>query len=626
MAKKKVITSELLDTYGALKDKRSGYEDKWIVNFEKLFMYRDYTDEEEEDILLGIRSDIKQPKELSHNETKRPRIINTIFSYDPIARALPLTEIAVKNAKAAEAVCNQTVKKKLYSKYYHSLSQSLYAGTGVYGMGMATTKGEHKLDDVFFEFCDIFGFYVPDGYLEIYEAPYIFRRMLKSRSYLKKQEERGLYGTKGGGVALEEVEKVKASDPMVSDSYYTQRQAIMGFNSGAKETAAAMGSKGDDDDIIEIVERWEPDRIYTIANRKHTIRDVENKNEFIPFYAIKNYPNENTFYALSEFDMVGDTFEYQSEIKNLRVDILRRVAYPAALVSYKAKIDDTDLVIRPYQIIRTSDMEGYKEVQRPEVKRSLYDEEYIGKQDQENLTGLFSYLKGGEAPRSETATTALAMKEAGMERINTTIFYNCETCIKPMFYNLFSMLHKNLKLGIWAEYVDEKGNLFPKKFKSEDIDGMYEWSISAFEVRSIADINLQQNMMQLYDRLSKSSNVDLYELDKLLSKTFSIKNTNELLIKGPQKKILDTIIANKEFAAMMMQIVEEPERINRFLQLMGQLGQNQGQKVPGNGQSAPGQPIVQGQAGVNMESPISTMNPGSAPNLGSVGVEENLAI
>lgn len=615
MGTKKVETSNLLDTFGALKDKRTGYDNKWLGNYKRLFMYREYTHEEEEDILLGIKSDIKQPKELAHIETKRPRIINTIFSYDPIARAIPMTEESVKKAKAAESLTNQIVKKKLYPVYYHSLTQALYAGNGIFGMAMSSTNGEAKLDDVNFIFCDIFGFYVPDGYIEIYEAPYIFRRMIKPRSFLEKNK---LYEH------LKDVIPVKASDPIVSDSYYTERQDIMGFNMGEEETKAAYGAKNKDDDLIEIVERWEPDRVYTIANRKTVIRDKDHKLGFIPFYSIKNYPNENSFYALSEFDMTGDTFEYQEEVKNLRVDIMRRVAYPAVLVSEKAKIDDDDLVIRPYQVVHTSDMDGYKEIQRAEVKRSLYDEEFMGNRDQENLTGLFSYIKGGEAPRSETATTALAMKEAGMERINTTIFYNCETCIKPMYYDLFTMLKNNMKLGIWAEMVDEVGNFFPKKMKSEDIDGIFEWAVSAFEVKSIADINLQQNMLSLYDRYFKSSNVDLYELDKLMAKTFNIKNTNELLIKGPQKKILDTIIANKDFAAMMAQIVEDPQRIAQFLKIMGMApGKQENPAIPGNGA---GQPIVPGMAGVNMESPISTMNPGSAPPIGEVGVGGRNAI
>ena len=418
MGKEKVETNSLLDTFGALKDKRTGYDDKWLENYKRLYMYRDYTPEEEEDILLGIKSDVKQPKELSHLETKRPRVINTIFSYDPIARAVPITDSSVKQAKAAEALTNQIVRKKLYPVYYHSLTQAFYAGTGVFGMGMSkAVEGGNTLDDVYFEYCDIFGFYVPDGYIEIYEAPHIFRRMLKPRSYLvdsKKYKD------------LDDVKPLESSSPFISDSYYTERQNVLGFNMGSAEMKAAQGAKNKDDDIIEIIERWEPDRVTTVANRVTTIRDDDHKLGFIPFYGIKNYPNGDSFYALSEFDMTGDTFEYQEEVKNLRVDIMRRVAYPAVLVSDKAKIEDSDLVIRPYQVVRTSDMEGYREIQRAEVKKSLYDEEFIGKQDQENLTGLYSYIKGGDAPRAETATTGLMMKEAGMERINTTIFYNCE--------------------------------------------------------------------------------------------------------------------------------------------------------------------------------------------------------
>ena len=275
MSKEKGQTNSLLDTFGSLKDKLTGYYDKWLENYKRLYMYREYTAEEEEDILLGIKSDIKQPKELSHLETKRPRIINTIFSYDPIGRAVPVTEESVKQAKAAEALTNQIVRKKLYPVYYHSLTQAIYAGTGVFGMGMSKAEvGGVTLDDVFFEFCDIFGFMVPDGYNEIYNAPYIYRRMLKPRSYLENNKDK--YKNIG------DIPILGATSDIISDSYYVERQNILGFNMGDAETKAAYGAKNKDDDIIELVEKWEPDRVTTVANRKTTIRDNDHKKGFIP--------------------------------------------------------------------------------------------------------------------------------------------------------------------------------------------------------------------------------------------------------------------------------------------------------------------------------------------------------
>lgn len=599
----------IVDDFKARRARRTSLEEKWLDYYKRLELYRDYTAEELEDIELGITTDIRIPLERTYVETKRPRFINTIFSFNPIVRALAHGEGAEQNKDKVQGAVNYVLRNRLYKPMFHATTQALTIGTGIIGLGWAQDKTPYGFEEFpLFHFIDTFNFYPPDGVLDLSDAEVVYRRLLKGYKYLEKQAEKGNYDAK----AVAKLKEKSEYDKDMHDSYYAERMQILGLSIGEKEDKAALGI-GADDQIIELIEKWERDKVTTIANRSVVIREKEHMFKgIIPFYAIKDYPSDTMFYAKGEIELLADVPDYQREIKNLRMDIIRRVAYPAALVSRNAKIPKEDLVIRPYQVIRTYDMEGYKEINRPDVKKILVDEEFIARSDGENSTGLYSYLKGGEAPRAETATTALAMKEAGMERINTMIFNACEEFIKPICRDLLAVMQKNLDVGMWVKFPQRMGMAPPiEQVKKHDLEGMYTWEPSAFTIKSVADVNLQQNMMQLYDRLRESSNINMMELDRQLVEAFNVKNVDDLILPGPQAQLMEFMKHNPQAAEFIMTLMRQPELIGVF-QRLGAATRQPG-AIPGNGG---GMPIIPGGASTaGLQIPGATMGPEVTPGL-----------
>lgn len=580
MAKKKDYAGLVVERFRQNQQRRSEMEDSWIEYEKKYHLQKDRTEEEMEDIKLGIKSDIKMPRELSYIETKKPRVINAIFSQNPIVRVIPDKEGKFNAAKNNEIMLEFYFKNYLYLPFYYALDQCLKLGTGIIALNWLFKKDEDNLiDRPNFERIDLFNFYIPETYLDIQKAPYVVRKVLKPVSHLEKLAEKGIY---------KNIDKIKENsyERVAQDSdRLAERLDIIGIT-GAKGTGLEGDSKLK---YVELLEHWEDDRIVTVANRDVVVRDEKNEMGFKPFFAIKDYPQDTVFYGKGEIEILADIPQYTEDVKNLRMDILKRVAHPAALVSRKARIPREDLVTRPFQVIRTNDMDGYKEVQRPDIKRSIYDEESVAKGDAEDVTSIYSYLKGGYAPRGETAYTTAEMKESGNERINSMVLYNCKNFLKQISEKTTKLTLKKLDKKQWFRY-SKAGRDKYVEMNRDDIESIFTYEASAFQIRSLSDVTLQQNFMGMYDRLAQSGGANMFELNRLMLDTFDVKNKDELLIKNEEVEFVEMIRENPEMGDTLKQILENPEILQQTMKLMQQQqAQQQGGQQQGGPPGPPGQ-------------------------------------
>lgn len=593
---------DIIDDFKTIRDRRKPLEEKWVQYYKNLYMYRgDLTPQEETEIALGVKSDIRIAREMSLIQTKHPRVVNTIFANDPIVRAIPVTEKSIKTAKNKELAVNYFMKTKLYIPFFMADFQCLYTGTGSVGLDWDMIEyGDEFVEGPSFNFLDIFNTYVPDQCLTHDDMEVCYRRFIKTRTYIEKMIKKGVY-KKDCLTKLDDAKNSKenVSNKYFTDSFYSDRLNVLGLASGTKEDiVSASGEKKNN--VFEIIEKWEKDRVQTIGNSTVSMRVEEEHmfKGFIPMYFLKDYPTDVMFYGTGENQLLGDLISYTNEIKNLRLTVIRKVAYPAALVSKNAFINPNDLVSRPNQVVMTDDMDGYREIQKADIKRILVDEEYIGKQDQEDITGLYSTLKGGSSPRAETATTSLNMREASMERINTMIFYNCEHFFKPLCRDLGWLIENKLDNKLFLDFTENDESKYVT-FDKEDFKGLHRWEVTAFAIKSISDINLQQNFMQMYDRLIKSTNLNPYYLDKKMLEVFDVKNITELMLKGDEAQMLDAIRQDPEIIkkfVVFMQILQQQ-------QAQEKIKQEQSQEQPGGFQVQPGSANMQGGTeipGVNM--------------------------
>lgn len=588
---KKSKAKQIVEEFGALRERRSNLENRWMTYFEKLHTYKKLTALQARDIALGIKSDIKVPRIYSHNETKKPRILNTFFSYDPIVKAYPYSEKSYDTFQLQEKVVNKFLRRELYLPMSLGLHQGMYAGTGFVTMYWDVEEFDSEVvEGPKFEYCDLFDTYVPDACLFIKDADATYRCFFKKRSYLEKQQEKGVY---------QNISAIKTLKDLKINSTYQRRMSILGMNVSDLNNKAGYNVT-EKDEIVYCIEKTCKDGIYTAANDGTLIRESDPLVEgIIPLYSIRDYPNNEMFYGMGEVELLQDIPEYQSEVKNLRMDVLRRCAYPAALVDINANISEYELVSKPFQVIHTEDMQGYKEINKADVKRVLFEEETIAKQDEQDATAIYDWMKSGIAPRAETATMGLQMKEATMERINSMIFWTALDFFGTMSRDMSIIIKKNLDLKIYLTDSNEK----ILTVSTKELVGQCDWIASAFKTESVTDIAIRQQAIQIYNMFKQSPNINQYKFLQRMFAILDFKQYGDILVNDNVSNVMKLLGETPELAVLVMQAAKDPQALQTVQQIL--------QKVTGPIQKPPqksvgsdkGIPITSGTPAVtNMES------------------------
>lgn len=584
MAKSETTAEQIVDEFEELRSRRYSYDQKLLVYYEKLHTYKVLSAKIQAQVRAGVKSDIRIPRIYSHNETKKPRIINNIFSCTPIMRATPYDEESYNTFKTQESVIDKFMQDELYLPFALALHQGLWSGTGWNFMYWDMDDYGESLK---FGFSDVFDTYIDDRCLFIPEADAVYRCFLKKRSYFEAREAKGDYKNVKSIPTLEDIN--------VNDTY-AHRLKILGFSTQDANSAQKSGSESEE--FVFAIEKTTREKIQTVANNKKLIRDSQDiaTEGILPFYAIRDYPSDVVFYGMGEIELLKDIPAYQEEIRNLRMDIIRRVAYPATLISNSAMIPPEDLVIKPNQVVHTDDMKGFTEIYKQDVKRSLYEEEYSGNAAEENATGIFGWMKSGIPPRSETATMGLKMEEATMERINSLIFWLAKDYFKRMAHDMSFVLQKKLNEGFWAKFgiEDEK----PKKMKKEELKGLCKWELNAFKVRGSSDVALQQVALQIFNNFKDYPTIKRYEFTKKILEFLDFKNYEDFVVPDTVTKIMELIAKDATLSKLMAQAVDNPEILIKVKQLFASAGVNENQNIANRQENIGGNQIMPGSAAV----------------------------
>jgi len=568
MASKKYYIDLVTSRYKYLQNQRKNLEEHWFERcFRKYYLSRDYTDEELFDIEMGIKSSIKLTTEMEYIQTKSPRVMSRFFNVKPIVKVLPNDKEAMEPARKMETSLDKDFRDHLFTPMDMSMNQCLMYGTGILTHGWLFKKeADNLIDRVFFDWVDLYGFYILPTYMDIQVAPYCIRRILKPLSYLKANCGKGkIYNeTEVNKITGEEL-----SEKDEGENYLGKRLQVLRLSS-SKGSDEGSG-KGDKKlSYVELLEHWENDRVMTVANRKYSIRNKEDNpfKFYKPFFGMRDYVVPECFYGLGEIDVLADGPRYAEDQKNMRIDIEKRVAYPAVIVGKGAMVDPEDLVSRPAQVVRATDIEQVREFAKADVKRSLFMEENIANSDMENKTGLYSYLKGGYAPRGETATTTSQMMASGDERINKMIISNAISFLKPLAEKTAILKIENTKKGVWHRFTQFLSLSF-EELTGEKMQGDFSFEPTIVSAKTISDIALQQQILGIYDRLAKSPTVSRYGIDKFLCDAFDIPDTENILADDKEAKILQLLRENPDMIDKILMLTQGVSRMEASRKAMG---------------------------------------------------------
>jgi hypothetical protein len=290
--------------------------------------------------------------------------------------------------------------------------------------------------------------------------------------------------------------------------------------------------------IIEVVEYWDKDKIYTIGARKVILKEEDNPFDgLLPFVMARYVPIQHELYGIGIPEIALDLQEELNTVRNQRMDNVNLIINRMFIANKYADINLDQLVSYPGNVILTNDINAIKDLDTRDITKSAYMEEEIIKNDLDNATGEFMYLRGAPPERRETATGIVRLQQAGTARF--------DTIVKLLE---FTVVRHIAKMALWLDYQflpkeelqkiigdEDYDRLGSEKFYEQPIDVMlkqYNFQPMGSSTTAVKEVRIQQTM-QAYSLFNQDPQIDQTELKKMVLDALDIKNQSKLLLQPP---------------------------------------------------------------------------------------------
>ncbi len=371
------------------------------------------------------------PMTASHIRAIHPRVI----SAKPEMRVEGRNAVDTKKALYAQGILEYLWEKSdMDSKMRDFTWQALVYGTTVGKIlwnrerraktDKVVDEDEMKITDVVaeeelyndpdFEVVDLYNFWPDPLATSLNDARYLIQRYLMTKeqiltTYGDLNDNANLIGEKSGGDTTDyaTVRNLVAAQDNLDTNTLTNPVANVGI------TKPEISKN-----VHEVIEYWEKNR-FVLQVDGMICREGENPFGIpeYPFILVRFETLPFEFYGIGISEQLEQPQKTLNIIRNQRIDNVTLgiqkmfIANPFALISPK------DLVARPYGIVRTTDPNGVRPLEVPEVKSSAFDEDALTQEAGRMATGIDDWSRGIQGPASATATSVSTQKESTLERV-----------------------------------------------------------------------------------------------------------------------------------------------------------------------------------------------------------------
>jgi hypothetical protein len=508
--------------FNVIKRWRDPYESRW-KRFYKL--YRSYRDVQ----TTTLKSNIFVPYIFSIVESIVPKMLGTIFNTRPIISVMQRGEEYGGLAKLLERVLEYQLDEdqlELFSKILEFFKEAV-----IYGTSFAKIIPRFNDDElVSFNFIDlepvdIFNIY-PD-----YRGKSIKRmKFIIQLSYVDYDELENLYKQKFYKNVPQLLNMLESMS--IVDDAKRKRLTSVGI----------LDEYGFDPDrkIVEILEYWDRDQIYTVGAKRVLLKEEDNPlGKLLPFMMARYIPVQHEIYGIGIPEISESLQEELNSVRNQRADNVNLIINRMFIANKYADIDFDNLVSYPGNVILTNDVTAIKDLDTRDVTKSAYMEEEIIKRDIDNATGEYEYSRGATPPRRETATGIVRLQQASNIRFDTVVklleFTIIRSIAKAFLWIDYHFLPREdfMKIVGETDYQKNGGD----QFYSQDLDEilkMFHFQPMGSSTTAVKEVRIQQ-IMQAYKLFNQDPFVNQIELRKLVMDVLDLKNQSRLLIEDPVK-------------------------------------------------------------------------------------------
>lgn len=367
-------------------------------------------------------------------------------------------------------------------------------------------------------------------------------------------------------------------------------EAVVAQNTTFVHHAAPAFKKTTEDPLdepLEILERWDNDKVITVLNRAKVIRNEPNEFGVIPFLSVNWWNIPDAFWGLGLGRVIGVEQRVQAGLINACLDLASLIVNPMYIRSRAANIQEQNIRQRIGGIL-TADgpvKEAFSILEQPIIPAEIINQIGMSQNRVEMTSGANQQLTMGASTGKQGAmrsgTGASAVIQATMNRIGGFAETFVRQVYEPLLYQIHQMNKDKMPIGYIREVLGEKlGEDF--KFKAGDfLNAPAEFEVLAGS-HLAAKAQMAQSlfmMIQLFesqplmDQLSQISNkkVNVEELFHMVYDVSGWKNNYYDIIQDmtPQE-IKAKEAANNPMAKIQGQMALNQQKFGQQQQLVDQ--------------------------------------------------------
>lgn len=279
------------------------------------------------------------------------------------------------------------------------------------------------------------------------------------------------------------------------------------------------------DEPLEVLERWDNDKVITVLNRVKCIRNEENEFACIPFLSVNWWNIPGAFWGLGLGRIIGVEQRVQAGLINACLDLASLIVNPMFVRSRGANVQEQQIRQRIGGIIAVDGdpQKALTLLEQPNIPAEVVNQIAMSQSRVEMTSGANAQLtmgasQTGKAGPMRTGTGAAGVIQATMNRIGGFAESFVRQVYEPLLYRMHQMNKDKMPVAYIRQVLGEK--LGPEfKFKAGDFLN----APAEFEVLAGSHLAAKSQMAQ-----SLFMMLQLFESQTLMSQlnTISQKKVN----------------------------------------------------------------------------------------------------